>query len=176
MPRRVASALLGLSLISCASVRSGSSSAVSSASATLRDASGATVGTASLSQTAAGVLVSASLTGPGSGTHGMHVHETGRCEPPAFASAGGHFNPEHKQHGFRNPAGPHAGDMPNVSLPQGSGLTFDVLLPRASLGGKNGLLDADGAAIVVHASADDYQTDPAGNSGPRLACGVIVAR
>ena len=131
---------------------------------------------ASLSQTQSGVLVSASLTGIGSGTHGMHVHEVGRCDAPAFTTAGSHFNPERKQHGYRNPAGAHAGDLPNVSPPPSGSLTFDVLLPNASLSGRNALLDGDGASIVIHASADDYQTDPAGNSGSRIACGVIVGR
>jgi Cu-Zn family superoxide dismutase len=144
--------------------------------ATIRDAAGMAVGTASLSQTQSGVLVSASLTGIGSGTHGMHVHEVGRCDAPAFTTAGSHFNPERKQHGYRNPSGAHAGDLPNVSPPPSGSLTFDVLLPNASLSGRNALLDGDGASIVIHASADDYQTDPSGNSGARIACGVIVGR
>ena len=104
------------------------------------------------------------------------MHEVGRCDAPAFTTAGGHFNPEGKQHGFRNSSGSHAGDLPNVSPPQSGSLTFDVLLPNASLSGRNALLDADGAAIVVHASADDYLTDPSGNSGSRIACGVIIGR
>ena len=178
MLSRLAAALLGLSVLACASMRSAPSEGggVTSAMATLRDASGVTVGTASLSQTSSGVLVSASLSGLGSGTHAIHVHEAGRCDAPEFTTAGAHFNPEQKQHGYRNPAGAHAGDMPNVSLPASGALTFDVLLPRAALSGKNALLDGDGAAIVVHASADDYQTDPAGNSGTRVACGVITGR
>ena len=176
MLNRVAAVLLGLSLLSCASMRSSSSGGPTAASATLRDASGATVGTASLTQTSSGVLVSGSLSGIGSGTHAVHVHTVGKCDGPGFESAGGHFNPTNRQHGFRNPAGSHAGDMPNVSLPQSGALTFDALLPNASLSGSNALLDADGAAVVVHASADDYVTDPSGNSGSRIACGVIVAR
>jgi Cu-Zn family superoxide dismutase len=145
------------------------------ASATIRDLSGATVGTASFTETSAGVLVSGSVTGLGSGTHGVHVHETGRCDPP-FTSAGAHFNPGAKQHGFRNPNGPHAGDMPNISVPATGSLRFDLVLPGATLSGDRALLDSDGASIVIHEAADDYVTDPAGNSGARIACGAIVGR
>ena len=173
---RLAVVSLGLLLTSCASAPRPPAAGPTSATATIRDAAGTEVGTASLSQTQSGVLVSASLTGIGSGTHGMHVHEVGRCDAPAFTTAGSHFNPERKQHGYRNPAGAHAGDLPNVSPPPSGSLTFDVLLPNASLSGRNALLDGDGASIVIHASADDYQTDPAGNSGSRIACGVIVGR
>jgi len=175
MLHRVAVVSLAL-LTSCASAPRPPAAGPTSATATIRDAAGTEVGTASLSQTQSGVLVSASLTGIGSGTHGMHVHEVGRCDAPAFTTAGSHFNPERKQHGYRNPAGAHAGDLPNVSPPPSGSLTFDVLLPNASLSGRNALLDGDGASIVIHASADDYQTDPAGNSGSRIACGVIVGR
>lgn len=176
MLHRVAVVSLGLLLVSCASAPRAPSAGPTSATATIRDAAGTEVGTASLSQTQSGVLVSASLSGIGSGTHGMHVHEVGRCDAPAFATAGSHFNPEKKQHGYRNPTGAHAGDLPNVSPPPGGSLTFDVLLPNASLSGRNALLDGDGASIVIHASADDYQTAPSGNSGARIACGVIVGR
>lgn len=176
MLRCVVAASLALVLSACASAPRPATPGATAASAAILDAAGTAVGTASLSQTSAGVLISASLTGIGSGTHGLHVHEVGRCDGPAFTTAGGHFNPEGKQHGFRNSNGAHAGDLPNVSPPQNGSLTFDVLLPNASLSGRNALLDADGASIVVHASADDYLTDPSGNSGSRIACGVIVAR
>jgi len=174
---RLAKVLGALLCTACAGGGTPSSSPGSGiAMATLKDAAGATVGSVSLSETNAGVLLSGSLSGIGSGTHGVHVHAVGRCEPPDFATAGGHFNPEQRQHGFRNPAGAHAGDLTNISLPAGGALTFDLLLPRATLRGKTALLDGDGSAIVVHASADDYITDPSGNSGSRIACGVIVAR
>ena len=159
----------------CARNRNDTAPGPTGASATIRDLSGATVGTASFTETSAGVLVSGSLTGLGSGTHGIHVHETGRCDPP-FTTAGAHFNPGAKQHGFRNPGGPHAGDIPNISVPATGSLRFDLLLPGAKLSGDRALLDGDGASIVIHEAADDYITDPAGNSGARIACGAIVGR
>jgi Cu-Zn family superoxide dismutase len=107
------------------------------------------------------------------GTRAFHIHEVGRCEPP-FESAGGHFNPTGKQHGKDNPGGPHAGDLPNLEVPQSGGLKIEVTAKNVSLdGGRDALLDADGAALVVHADPDDYTSDPAGRAGKRLACGVI---
>jgi len=153
-----------------------SQAAGGSAAATLRDTSGASVGTIALAETGSGMLLSGSLTGISPGIHGIHIHTVGRCDTPGFTSAGGHFNPEQKRHGFRNPAGAHAGDLTNISVPPGGTLTFDLLLPHATLRGTNALLDADGSAIVIHAGADDYSTDPAGSSGSRIACGVIVAQ
>jgi Cu-Zn family superoxide dismutase len=120
-------------------------------------------------------LINGTLFGLGLGAHGIHVHEVGRCEPP-FASAGEHFNPQHRQHGFLNPRGPHLGDLPNVYLPAAGQLRFEILLPGVTLRGANGLLDADGASIVVHSERDDHTTDPSGDSGGRIACGVIVGR
>lgn len=108
-------------------------------------------------------------TGLTEGAHGMHIHAVGHCEAPAFTSAGGHWNPDMKQHGLHNPMGSHKGDLPQmVADAKGKGSAmFDV---KADLGA---LLDADGAAIVIHAAADDEITDPSGNSGPRILCGVI---
>ena len=148
-------------------------SGTGSASVTLRNAAGATVGTARLTESTVGLLVTGSLTGVGSGTHAVHVHETGQCTP-TFAAAGGHFNPRDRRHGFRSPDGHHAGDLPNLHVPSTGSLTFDLTLPDVRLGGSEGLLEGDGAALVVHAAADDYLTDPAGNSGDRIACGVIT--
>jgi Cu-Zn family superoxide dismutase len=145
------------------------------ATATIRDLAGATVGTATLTDTYTGVLVTANITGLGLGAHGIHIHEIGKCEPP-FASAGGHFNPEHRQHGFLNPNGSHLGDMPNVDTPAAGRLRFEFLLPGVTLKGTNALLDGDGASIVMHSGRDDYTTDPSGNSGSRIGCGVIVAK
>jgi len=151
------------------------SPSTTTATATLHDATGRQVGTATFSDSYAGVLIVGTVSNIGLGGHGIHVHETGRCEPP-FATAGGHFNPEHRHHGFKNPDGHHAGDLPNIDAPASGQVKFELLLPGVTLTGVNQLLDADGAALVIHSSTDDYTTDPAGNSGSRIACGVITAR
>ena len=104
------------------------------------------------------------------GIHGIHVHAVGRCEGPRFESSGAHFNPTAARHGFNNPAGPHRGDLPNVTVSANGVLQEAVSLPGASFAT---LLDGDGAALVIHARADDYETDPSGNSGDRIACGVL---
>jgi superoxide dismutase, Cu-Zn family len=142
------------------------------ATATIRDAAGAKVGSANFADSYAGLIITGSVEGLGIGAHGIHIHETGKCEAP-FTTAGGHFNPEKHHHGFKNTDGPHLGDLPNIDLPASGVLRFEFLLPNVSLRGTNALLDADGAAIVVHSTRDDFLTDPAGNSGARLACGVI---
>lgn len=143
------------------------------ARAEIKDADGKTVGEATLEQKGAGVQVTATLSGLPPGTHAFHVHEMGKCEPP-FESAGGHFNPTNKQHGKNNPLGPHAGDLPNLQVDQNGRAKVVTTIPDASLGsGKGGLLDADGSALVVHEGADDERSDPAGNAGKRIACGVI---
>ncbi|HET7461075.1 MAG TPA: superoxide dismutase family protein [Longimicrobium sp.] len=109
------------------------------------------------------------------GVHGTHLHAVGRCEPPQFTTAGGHLNPANRQHGLRNPQGPHAGDMPNLVV-GGNGRGRMETIVRGSLTpGRAPLFDADGTALVVHAGADDMVTDPAGNSGARIACGVLAA-
>lgn len=147
----------------------------STARAAIRLADGRDVGSATFQATAAGVLVTADLSGLPAGTHAMHFHTVGACTAPDFASAGGHFNPTARAHGFRNAAGPHAGDLPNIHVPEGGMLRVEVVSTSVSLGPGEGTLgDADGSAIVIHALADDYQTDPAGGSGARIACGVIV--
>lgn len=144
------------------------------ASFTLQTADGREVGRGSLQQTPAGVLLTADLNGMPAGTHGIHLHTVGLCNAPDFASAGGHFNPSAKVHGIRNPAGHHAGDLTNISVPESGALRVELLAPDVRLGPGDGtLLDSDGAAIVIHALADDYQTDPSGASGSRIACGVV---
>ena len=148
--------------------------AVDTASAALRDASGKEVGAATLTVTPSGVLISLDLTAVPPGEHGFHVHTTGKCEPPDFKSAGPHFNPDQTKHGFMTPEGPHAGDLPNLHVPADGKLQVEVLEPNVTLSGEAPLLDADGSALVIHAGADDYKTDPAGNSGNRIACGVIT--
>jgi Cu-Zn family superoxide dismutase len=147
---------------------------VTIAHGTLRMADGREVGGVTLTQTAAGVLLSADLSGLPAGTHGIHFHAIGQCTGTDFASAGGHFNPAMKMHGLRNPNGPHGGDLPNIHVPQSGALRVELIAPNVRLGaGAGTLFDGDGAAIVIHALADDYQTDPAGGSGARIACAVL---
>ena len=140
--------------------------------APLQTAEGARAGTATATAGEGRIMVALTLEGLPPGHHGAHVHMAGRCHAPTFESAGSHWNPTNAQHGLENPRGQHAGDMPNVDI-DGSGRgSLDYTLVGGSLGG---LLDADGAAMVIHASADDQRTDPSGNSGARIACGVFAA-
>ena len=136
----------------------------------LVNSAGQSIGTVRAWQTAGGVSFRISASGLPHGIPGLHVHAVGRCDPPDFASAGGHWNPAGKKHGMNNPAGPHAGDLPNVEVAANGVLTATVTLPGATMAS---LLDADGAALVLHAGPDDYATDPSGNSGARIACAVI---
>jgi len=136
----------------------------------LVNASGQSIGSVRALQTAGGVSFHIEASGLTHGVHGVHVHAVGRCDPPDFASAGAHWNPAGKKHGMNNPAGPHAGDMPNVEVAANGVLSATLTLAGASMAS---LLDADGAALVIHAVADDYVTDPSGNSGARIACAVI---
>jgi len=137
-------------------------------------ADGSPAGTAQLRATRQGGLALVlALTGLPPGLHGLHLHSVGKCEGPAFTSAGGHLNPDGHKHGLYSPSGPHLGDLPNLEVqPDG---TAKATLPLA--GTKDALLaalfDADGTALVLHAKIDDYQTDPSGNSGARIACGVL---
>jgi Cu-Zn family superoxide dismutase len=150
--------------------------AATSATARLQNAAGEPVGTATFTQTPEGVLVRAELNSLPPGPHALHIHENGVCEPPEFTSAGEHFSPESKEHGFDNPSGPHAGDLPNLDAAEDGKAALETLNRHTSLeeGAMNSLLKAGGTALVVHAGADDYQTNPAGESGDRIACGVIV--
>ncbi len=138
----------------------------------MKDAAGVGLGTLSLTETAGGISVSGMLHGIPVGTHAVHFHMVGQCQPP-FETAGSHWNPTNKQHGSANPQGPHFGDMPNVTI--GADGMFNVIATTSggTLRGANPLLDADGAALVVHASPDDNRTDPSGNAGGRIACGVV---
>jgi Cu-Zn family superoxide dismutase len=109
----------------------------------------------------------------------MHLHQVGRCDQggtPTFASAGGHYNPAGRQHGTQNPEGPHAGDLPNVTVGADGRLTLpdSGVVAVMNETARAGLLDPDGTALVIHAQADDYRTDPSGNSGARIACGVLT--
>ncbi|MEA3032892.1 MAG: superoxide dismutase, Cu-Zn family, partial [Sphingomonadales bacterium] len=112
------------------------------------------------------------------GTYGVHLHAIGRCDGPGFASAGPHWNPTARQHGKENPMGKHMGDLPNLVVGGDGRGSYEYAIDDARFVGPGGdaLLDADGAAVVIHAQADDYRTDPSGNSGARIACGVLVPR
>ena len=141
-------------------------------------ASGQTVGSVRAWQTAGGVTFRVEATGLPHGVHGIHVHSAGRCDPPDFTSAGSHWNPLSRKHGLSNPQGPHAGDLPNVEVAANGVLSTTVTLAGANLfappGSPGALLNADGAALVIHAGADDNVTDPSGNSGARIVCAVIL--
>jgi Cu-Zn family superoxide dismutase len=130
-------------------------------------------GTVELQATPHGVLVRARLRGLSPGSHGFHIHAVGKCEPPSFASAGPHFSLRRDRHGFLHQAGAHEGDLPNLRVPESGAVEVEIVAAGAMLN-DSGLLDADGASVVVHAGADDYETDPSGNSGARIACGVIT--
>ncbi len=146
-----------------------------SAGAPLKDKDGKDVGAATLIQTGDGVRVAVTAYRLPPGTHGLHIHAVGQCQPPDFASAGGHFNPAGKQHGRLNPAGPHAGDLPNLVVAASGEGGIDITTKAVTLEpGPASLLGEKGASIVIHAAADDEKTDPAGNSGARIACGVIT--
>ncbi|HZU06077.1 MAG TPA: superoxide dismutase family protein [Chloroflexota bacterium] len=146
------------------------------ARAELRDSTGAVVGTATFTEDATGVHISVVVQGLPPGEHGIHLHAVGRCDPPDFMSAGGHYNPGGRLHGLMNLQGPHEGDLPNLFVGADGTATYQVYNPRVTLqvGAANSLFTADGTALVIHADPDDYITDPAGNSGARIACGVIV--
>lgn len=144
------------------------------AMAEIRDAQGNSLGVVVLRAADFGVLLSGTLTGLSPGKHGFHIHETGECEPPTFESAGSHFAPAGRQHGFHNPDGPHAGDLRNLVVSEDGSTIVDTADSLVVLrDGPNALLDGDGSALVVHPDPDDYRTQPSGNSGSRIACGVI---
>jgi len=151
-----------------------SASAETMANAQLKDSSGKAVGDVDLVQTQGGVLIKLQVKGLSPGEHAFHVHAVGKCEAP-FESAGPHFNPSNHKHGMMSGEG-HAGDMPNLHVPQSGELNVEVLNSAISLdkGKPNSVFDTDGSALVIHAKADDYKSDPAGNAGDRIACGVIM--
>jgi Cu-Zn family superoxide dismutase len=142
--------------------------------ATLKNADGKEVGRAELSQLPDGVLIRLSVKGLPPGEHAFHVHGTGKCEPP-FTSAGGHFNPGSKKHGIMASAGHHAGDMPNLHIPADGTLSVEVVNAAVTLekGKPNSLYGANGTALIIHAGKDDYKSDPTGEAGGRIACGVV---
>ena len=167
MPRlRLALAVLALPLVAQAATPTGR--------AELHDAEGKKVGSATFHPAHGGVAVSVEVKGLKPGKHGIHIHTAGKCEGPDFKTAGGHFNPTGKQHGLHNPEGPHAGDLPNLSVAKDGKGWGNFTAKGVTLGdGEGGLLAGEGTALVIHADPDHEKSDPAGNSGARIACGVV---
>ncbi len=145
------------------------------AKAEIFNADGQQVGRAVFFENGDSVRMIVETIGLPAGNHGIHIHEFGVCERPEFKTAGNHFNPKSKHHGLQNKSGAHGGDMPNLKVEDGSMAgRLEYILPDVNLGsGKDGLLKKDGTSIVIHASYDDQTSDPSGNSGARIACGVI---
>jgi len=169
-------AAAALTLTACGFGRGSQKPAPRGATATaeLETATGQPAGRATITSTGEGVFITAQLRNLPEGIHAIHLHTVGRCDRPGFESAGGHINPDATQHGFLEDAGEHAGDLPNITVRSDGTAVADLFTTLVVLqGGDRALLDGDGSALVVHAGPDDYRTDPAGNSGPRIACGVI---
>jgi Cu-Zn family superoxide dismutase len=176
-------ALLTLGLAACGSTESGeqtNSEAAADAAAVdepreaialLQTAEGEPAGAATATALGETVTISLNVEGLPPGEHGVHVHMAGACEAPSFESAGAHWNPVNQTHGLEGPAGQHAGDMPNLTVAEDGTGTLDYQLVGGTF---EGLLDADGSAFVIHAMPDDQTTDPSGNSGERIACGVFT--
>jgi len=144
---------------------------VAPARAQLIDGTGKPIGEVAIGEDANGVTLRLAAAGLAQGTHGVHLHEAGRCDTPDFKSAGAHWNSTNRKHGRDNPEGAHMGDLANIQI-EADGRGESIFLIGAT---RNALADTDGTSLVIHANADDYKTDPSGNSGNRIACAVISA-
>lgn len=146
-----------------------------SAHADFVNAQGNKIGTAVFHPAGNGVRIDVKVSQLPPGTHGIHIHNVGKCDGPDFTSAGPHLNPTSKHHGKDNPEGPHAGDLLNIEVKSDGIAKASLLDPNVTLGsGVNSVFHEGGTALIIHAAADDYKSDPAGNSGPRIACGLIT--
>ena len=172
MPKTLAAMLAGsvAMLAGCTTLADVPTSRVGQA--TLSFANGLPAGTAQLLRDGSGLRIVVAATAMAPGPRGFHLHTTGKCEAPGFTSAGGHLNPDGRKHGSQAPGGPHLGDLQNLEIgANGSGAaTLEIAGGEAALAA---IFDADGTAVVIHAAADDYRTDPTGNAGARVACGVL---
>lgn len=137
---------------------------------------GRVLANARLSSAVGGVRVYVQSAGLPAGTYAVHIHQVGTCEGAGFTAAGPHWNPTNREHGASNPAGTHLGDLPNLVVAANGEGSIGFVVRNATMSGpENAVIDADGAAVVVHAAPDDYRTDPSGNSGDRIGCGVLPA-
>lgn len=169
--KNVLALLSAMLLLSCTA----GAAELNRARADIKNTEGKSVATASFRETQDGVLITINAKGLSEGLHAVHIHSVGKCEAPAFASAGSHFNPLAKKHGLLSPEGPHAGDLPDMYVNKDGTGRYEALMESITLGsGETSIFDSDGSAIVIHATADDNMSDPAGNSGDRIACGVIT--
>jgi Cu-Zn family superoxide dismutase len=177
---RTAALLAAIALAACGGQARGPGGATLPdpiANASLFDTSGTRVGLATFSEVGGQGRMGVSVAGLSPGQHGMHIHETGACDPPGFESAGSHFNPTPRKHGLLNPEGPHAGDMPNLVVEADGSADTTLTVPASLLAqGPESIVGAQKRAFVIHADLDDQKTDPSGNSGSRVVCGVIEPR
>ena len=172
--RRARAAGAALLLAGCASM---SQPTDNTARAEMRNAAGQVVGNATFTQIGSALRVLLEVQGLPPGAKAVHVHAVGRCEAPSFNSAGDHFNPLNRQHGALNPAGPHGGDLPNITIgSDGRGRLESTTELMTLSSGAASIFDGDGSTLIVHAAPDDFKTDPTGNSGARLACGVVTRK
>ncbi len=163
-------AVLGLVLFSSVAL----ADTTPKAEADIQNGQGEKIGTATFTEGADGVKITLTVSKLSPGQHGLHIHAVGKCEGPDFKSAGGHLNPDGKKHGLQSPEGPHAGDLPNLTVGADGTAKTEITTKRVTFNeGKNSLFQPDGTALVIHVAQDDEKTDPIGNAGPRAACGVI---